>query len=293
MKIDVFERIENENIDIARFVLDGVGVELANAFRRIILTEVPSMAITEVLFVENDGVLFDEMIAHRLGLIPLTTDLKNYNLPNECSCGGQGCTLCQAQLMCEVHAENSDRTVYSSDIEELDPKVHPVSDKIIIAKLGKGTSMVFEAYAQLGQGKDHAKFQPVSSVGYKYYPDVKIDNSVFSKDAAKRQEEMEKMLKRDFTHLFFIKDGKLAIEKDYWKSHFDFTRSIEGYGPPGAVKIDFVPNKFIFTVEGTGALPITEILKRAVEIFLEKCDEFEEQLREVIVMQKDPLEPEY
>ena len=74
MKIEVFERIQNENIDIVRFVLEGVNVELANAFRRIILTEVPSMAVVEVLFVENDGVLYDEFLAHRLGLIPLTTD---------------------------------------------------------------------------------------------------------------------------------------------------------------------------------------------------------------------------
>ena len=293
MKIEVFERIQNENIDIVRFVLEGVNVELANAFRRIILTEVPSMAVVEVLFVENDGVLYDEFLAHRLGLIPLTTDLKNYNLPNECSCGGQGCTLCQAQLMCEVHAENGERIVFSGDIESLDPKVHPVNDKIIIAKLGKGNSMVFEAYAQLGQGKDHAKYQPVSSVGYKYFPEITINHSVFSKDATKRQAEIEEVMKRDFTHLFGSKDGKLTVEKDYWKSHSDFTGSIEQYGPPGAVKIAWVPDKFIFTVEGTGALPVQEILKRAVEIFLEKCDEFEEQLREVVVIQKDPLEPEY
>ena len=93
MKIEVIEHIQNKNQDLMKFILEGVTIELANAFRRIILTEVPSMAITEVLFVENDSVLFDEMIAHRLALIPLTTDLKNYNLPDKCSCGGQGCTL--------------------------------------------------------------------------------------------------------------------------------------------------------------------------------------------------------
>ena len=104
---------------------------------------------------------------------------------------------------------------------------------------------------------------------------------------------MEEVLKRDFTHLFGIKDGKLTVEKDYWKSHTDFTGSIEKYGPPGAVKVNYTPNKYIFTVEGTGALPIGEILKRAVEIFLEKCEEFEEQLREVIVTQKSTLDTGY
>ena len=151
-----------------RFILEGVTIELANAFRRIILTEVPSMAITEVLFVENDSVLFDEMIAHRLALIPLTTDLKNYNLPDECSCGGQGCTLCQVQLECDVRTQNNEVIVYSGDLKSMDDKIRPVSDNIIIGKLGKKSSIVFEAYAQLGIGMDHAKFQPVCSVGYKY-----------------------------------------------------------------------------------------------------------------------------
>ena len=63
MKIQVFQRVKNENLDAVKFVIDGTSVELVNAFRRLILTEVPTMAITEVLFVENDTVLFDELIA--------------------------------------------------------------------------------------------------------------------------------------------------------------------------------------------------------------------------------------
>ena len=273
MKIDVFERVHNENLDMVKFVLDGVGVELANAFRRIILTEVATMAITEVLFVENDSVLYDEMIAHRIGLIPLTTDLKNYNLPEECSCGGQGCTLCQAQLMCEVHAENEPRNVYSGDLESMDPKIHPINDKILIAKLGKKTSLVFEAYAQLGQGKDHAKFQPVCSIGYKYFPKVTIDNSKFASEA-----QIDEFLQKDHTKLFAKKDGKLVSVKDYWRGP-DYTDSVAHLAPTGTITIEFEPNKFVFNVEGTGALPLKEIFARAVEVFLEKLDEIEDQLR--------------
>ncbi|MHA1584620.1 MAG: DNA-directed RNA polymerase subunit D [Promethearchaeota archaeon] len=284
MKIDVFERIQTENLDVVRFVLDGVSVELANAYRRIILSEVPTMAITEVLFVENDSVLYDEMIAHRLGLIPLTTDLKNYNLPNECSCGGQGCTLCQAQMMCEVHAENSEMTVYSRDIESMDPKIHPVNGNIIIGKLGKKTSLVFEAYAQLGLGKDHAKFQPVSSVGYKYYPKVTIDNSKFSSDPDERKEQLREFIQRDHTKLFFVEDDELKLVDNYYQGG-DFTESCEKYAPKGAVKLEFIPNKFVFTVEGTGALPLKEVLSKATEVFLEKLDEFDEELKDASIDQ--------
>ncbi|MHA1521077.1 MAG: DNA-directed RNA polymerase subunit D [Promethearchaeota archaeon] len=275
MKIDVFERVHNENLDMVKFVLEGVGVELANAYRRIILTEVATMAVTEVLFVENDSVLYDELIAHRIGLIPLTTDLKNYNLPEECSCGGQGCTLCQAQLMCEVHAENEPRNVYSGDIESMDPKIHPINDKLLLAKLGKKTSMVFEAYAQLGLGKDHAKFQPVCSIGYKYFPKVTVDNTKFTSE-----DQIDEFLRKEHTKLFEKKGGKLVTVKDYWKGP-DYTDSIAHLAPTGAIKIEFEPNKFVFTVEGTGALPLKEVFTRATEVFLEKLDEFEEQLRTV------------
>jgi DNA-directed RNA polymerase subunit D len=283
MKIEIFERIQNKNLDMVRFVLDGVTVELANAFRRLILTEVPTMAITEVLFVENDGVLFDEMISHRLGLIPLTSDLKNYNLPEECSCGGQGCTLCQAQLMCEVFAENTDRTVYSGDLISMDPKIIPINGDLIIGKLGKKSSMVFEAYAQLGIGKDHAKFQPVCSIGYKYYPDIIIDNTKFSSE-----DEIDEVISKDHTQLFQKVDGKLTLKDNYWHGT-DFTGACEKYSPLGAVKINYIPNKFIFTVEGTGALPLKEIFSKSVEIFLEKLNEVEDQMSEIEITAKQPV----
>ncbi|MHA1512175.1 MAG: DNA-directed RNA polymerase subunit D [Promethearchaeota archaeon] len=279
MKIEVIEHIQNKNQDLMKFILEGVTIELANAFRRIILTEVPSMAITEVLFVENDSVLFDEMIAHRLALIPLTTDLKNYNLPDECSCGGQGCTLCQVQLECDVRTKNNEVIVYSGDLKSMDDKIRPVSDNIIIGKLGKKSSIVFEAYAQLGIGMDHAKFQPVCSVGYKYFPDIKIDNSKLTETI------IDDIIKHDHTKIFKKVDGKLTLIDKYWKGP-DLTGSAEKYAPPGAIKENFVPNKYIFTIEATGALPIKEILSKAIEIFLEKLDEFEDQLKKVVITQR-------
>ncbi|MDY6779625.1 MAG: DNA-directed RNA polymerase subunit D, partial [Halobacteria archaeon] len=61
----------------------------------------------------------------RLGLIPLTTDLESYSVPEECDCGGEGCTNCEVSLTIDVEAEDDDRTVYSSDLESSDPEVQP------------------------------------------------------------------------------------------------------------------------------------------------------------------------
>jgi len=142
---------------------------------------------------------------------------------------------------------------------------------------------VFEAYAQLGRGKDHAKFQPVCSIGYKYYPDIKIDNSKFTSES-----QIDEIIAKDHTKSFKKVNGKLVLIDEYWRGA-DFTESITRYAPPGAIKLDYVPNRFIFSMEGSGVLPLKDILNKAVEIFLEKLDEFEDQLKNVEIVQV----PEY
>ena len=76
------------------FVLINSTPSFANAIRRAIVEEVPTMAIEEVEFRKNNSILYDEIIAHRLGLLPLTTDLKSYTISSECKCEGKGCARC-------------------------------------------------------------------------------------------------------------------------------------------------------------------------------------------------------
>ena len=79
--------IEQTNYKLV-FIVEGVSIEMINAIRRIMMTEIPTMAIDEVIILKNDSPLYDEIIAHRLGLIPLKTDLDTYKLPEDCECGG-------------------------------------------------------------------------------------------------------------------------------------------------------------------------------------------------------------
>ena len=94
MNIEVLEKEGNKT----SFTLTGTSFPFVNTIRRIIVEEVPTMAIEEVEFRKNTSILYDEMIAHRLGLLPLSTDLKTYNLPNECKCKGKGFAACQLKL---------------------------------------------------------------------------------------------------------------------------------------------------------------------------------------------------
>ena len=75
-------------------------------FAVIALAEVPCMAIEEVVMIENSSILQDEIIAHRLGLTPLKTDLDAYSTPEECECKSEfGCPTCRVTLTLDAEAQ--------------------------------------------------------------------------------------------------------------------------------------------------------------------------------------------
>ena len=92
MKITNFTKKGN----IIKFCVNGISTQMANALRRIVIAEVPTMAIEEVTFYKNSSILNDEVLSHRLGLIPLKSN-KTYNFISECSCNGKGCGKCCSQ----------------------------------------------------------------------------------------------------------------------------------------------------------------------------------------------------
>jgi DNA-directed RNA polymerase subunit D len=166
MKVQILKKTDSE----IQFLVEGISPAFANALRRIMMTEVPTMAIEWVDFIQNDSALNDEILANRLGLIPLTFDLKAYNLPSECECGGKGCSRCQVKLKLK---KEGPCMVYSGDLETKAEDVKPVFDKIPIVELFEGEKLEFEAIAQLGLGREHAKWQ-AAVVGYKNKPKKEI-----------------------------------------------------------------------------------------------------------------------
>ena len=143
--------------------IKGVDRVYANALRRFAINEVPCMAIDDVVIQQNSSVLYDEILAHRLGLIPLSTDLKGYVLPQDCSCKEDlGCSKCRVLLVLNAVATNEVKTIYSGDLRSEDDSIKPYVDNIPLVKLAPDHEIKLEAYAKLGKGRDHAKWQPVS-----------------------------------------------------------------------------------------------------------------------------------
>ena len=170
------EVISKDNQKIA-VKLKGMPLQYANALRRVCLNGVPVFAVDTVDIIENSSVLPDEGLAHRLGLIPITTDLSRFNEPSKCECQSEtGCSNCKVMLILDSGDSEVTRTVLSNELSSEDDSIKPVSDKIPIVQLAPGQRIKIECYARLGRGTQHAKWNSanISTLTDTDKDDVKI-----------------------------------------------------------------------------------------------------------------------
>jgi len=266
VEIRVLEKDETN----MRLFIRGADIPFMNALRRIVTSEVPSMAIDEIVIVENSSILMDETIAHRLGLIPLKTDLDSYNLPEECPCKSEfGCNLCRVTLALDVEAKGEGKTVYSGDLVSENPNIAPVSDRIPILKLAKEQKIRLEAYARLGKGKDHAKWEPVSMCTYKYYPKIEI-----TKDCSACGKCVEICPRK-----VLVRKGEAIEVNDLIACTLcqDCTNACPEN--PSAIQVSGEENTFIFNLESTNALPPERIMAEASRILEKHLKELEGEIK--------------
>jgi DNA-directed RNA polymerase subunit D len=160
LSIDILEK-EDERVTVK---FNNAPRQYVNALRRLSISEVPTLAIDDVIILENSSVMHDEAIAHRLGLVPLRTDLDRFVMPHDCDCKSTlGCSKCRVLLVLDSEANEKTKVVTSGELLSEDELVKPVSKDIPIIILAPSQKLKFEAYARLGVGKDHAKWQPTSA----------------------------------------------------------------------------------------------------------------------------------
>ena len=257
MKIKILNKKENK----MSFLLQNSSPAYCNTLRRVMLSEVPTMAIEEVEFRNNSSALYDEIIAHRLGQLVLTTDLKTYNLKSECKCKGEGCAKCSAILTLK---EKGPKTVYASDIKSKDPEIKPVYPKTVIVKLNEDQDLEFEATAILGRGKEHTKWSP-GHIYYKREPKINIDN---------RKIKNPEVVKESCpVGVFEVKKDKLKVNKDnLYKCHVCEACTDVSEG----VTLEDNDEDYIFYIESWGQLPPEEIFDKSIDLIKEKLDEFKD-----------------
>jgi DNA-directed RNA polymerase subunit D len=222
------------------------------------VSEVPTMAIEDIFYFDNKSLVPDEVLAHRIGLVPLTNDLENYILPEDCDCESElGCPKCRVILTLDVEAEDDTITVYSGDIESEDPNIEPASKNIPLAKLAPKQSIRFEAYAQLGKGQEHVKWSPVSMCVYQNVSIVPITDKTSAENCIKQiGQEAAELLRDHLKVINIIKFESHRLCRDLI-SHEEIMSNLK-------------EDEFFFTIESTGAMPPEVIVKQAVKILKEK-----------------------
>ena len=130
MKIDVID-LKPKKILIK---INGMEPYRVNSIRRILISELPKLAIDDVVIYDNTSALFDEIISHRLGLIPIPTDLSLLNFRDECVCKGKGCPSCTVRY---TLSKENEGTVYSGDLQPAEESWAIKEDNIPIVELSK------------------------------------------------------------------------------------------------------------------------------------------------------------
>lgn len=257
-----------------RFTLSGADTSFANAFRRAMYAEVPTLAIEYVRIYDNTSALFDEMLSHRLGLIPLITEPGMFVRETECSCNGTGCSGCSITFSMSVEGP---RMVTSGDLISSDPAIRPALDTIPIVKLEKGQKVVIEARAIINTGKEHSKWQPVTVCGYKNYPVVEVASNCDACGLCIEECPRAILVK---------KNGKVGIA-DGRLEDCSLCRLCEkaclnsGIGEEPAIRITSDPNRFIFVVESDGSLKVKEVMEGAARFLKNHSETLAQELEQV------------
>lgn len=264
-EIDI--RILEKNENYLKFIISNINPVIANTIRRILISEIPIFAIDDVIILENTSILNDEILAHRLELIPLKSD-PAYSLKDK--------DRVAIRLSLNVNAENGKRTIYSGDLISDDPHIVPVYKNIPIVKLERGQKIVLEAYAKLGIGKEHAKWQAVSTATYKYKPKIIID--------LKECEVCGDCIRVCPKNILFLEKDKIKIRNEMECSLCEACVEV---CPAKAIKVVGDPTNIIFTLETTGSLSAEDVFLKSIEVMKEKAIQFINELKELKEVEKN------
>ncbi|KAI6119854.1 DNA-directed RNA polymerase II, subunit 3 [Pisolithus croceorrhizus] len=211
-------RIRELKKDRVNFVLENVDLALANSIRRVVMADIPTIAIDMVEIHSNTTVLPDEFIAHRLGMVPLVSANcdEGIRYTRDCTCLS-GCKYCAIELRLDVVC-NDNRTMevtsnqlevvefttdsgsadnvqegdeiakrgeaFGNPVGKNDPSVPPV----LICKMRKGQELRLRCVAKKGIAKEHAKWSPCSAVAFEYDPYNKLRHTTHWYEADERAE---------------------------------------------------------------------------------------------------------
>lgn len=247
----------NEKENKILFLIDGVSEVFANTLRRLILEEVPTLAVHELEVRANNSALYDEMLALRLGLIPIKTDLNVFSLPKsqaEIDERSAGCTL-RIELK-----SNKKGIVYAQEAKSADPSTTFVYPKMPIVKLLSKQKIDLTMTAVVGRGKDHIKWAPGFSF-YNFEPEVNVE----------KVKDPNKLAKMCSDGVFELSGSKIKVNEDKLYN----SQLLDYYAEKNEGLVVNRGNKIVFSLESWGQLECKEILNQCANILTQKIEELE------------------
>jgi DNA-directed RNA polymerase I and III subunit RPAC1 len=291
--------------DHVEFDIVGANAAIANALRRIMISEVETVAIDSVFYRNNTGIMQDEVLAHRLGLLPIRFDpfLLQPSAP-----GAEATDANTLVFVLDVECTHADlqkaaveaggvpegaslhRSVYASDLKWVpqgnqaerlrgrEPRM--VHDDVLLTKLAVGQSIRLEVHARRGTGKVHAKWSPAATAAYRMLPDIRILEPI---EGALAHE----LKKRDVTGVFRLEEasdargGVRAVVSDVRACTMSRECIRENDELAQRIRLARKTDHFIFSVESAGQISAREVFLRAVQVLKGKALTLQKALAEV------------
>lgn len=270
MKVEVLEQRPTK----VKLLFTETNPSFVNALRRALIAEVPKMAIDSVEFhlgpimdesgaeYESVSPLFDEIVSHRLGMLPVPTEPGLYNFRASCSCGGEGCPSCT--ILYSLNKKGPG-VVYSGDLDPLgDAKLKIREERVPIVELGEREAILAYATAELGVGRSHAKWQAAHGAGYRYLAKITVDQAKID-----LPETYVKLCPKDV----FAAEGRKLLVKHEERCNLCNACVEES---KGAIQVEGDPSRLLFQFETDGALTAKQALLEATKILGQRFEQFKE-----------------
>ncbi|CAK0785902.1 hypothetical protein CVIRNUC_009115 [Coccomyxa viridis] len=284
-------KIRDLRDDYCEFELSNTDVSMANALRRVMLVEVPTIAVDLVEIEQNTTVLNDEFIAHRLGLIPLVSTAVHHMKGPFDDIGEKDFT--DVELSLHVLCTSDDtQDVTSNDfiLDHQHPEVYPVgySDSrmqsedaerpILIVKMRKNQELKLKAIARKGIGKDHAKWIPVATVTFQHKPQISINRALMDTLDEKVKEAFVDASPSHALSYNSVTKQVEVTETEAYMYDGEYEKMAQELHHPDLITITQSDNEFIFRVEGTGVLSVEDVIITAVDVLTAKLRNLQQAL---------------
>ena len=267
-----------------KLLVKGYPLAVLNAIRRASLELCPKMAVDFVVIERNDSTLFNEILAHRLAMIPLKSEeaLERYAPPEACAecnckdaeaghCSYEG-KPCYVTLHLDASADGKYKIVYTTDLVSSDEDVMHVYDNIPIVPLIGNQKVKLTAYARLGRGKEHAKWMPATVAVVKpILKGISVKETLCDESC---QRECAEKCKEAFE----MRDGKLAVKEGTTLSMVMYC--IEYVCEGKGIRPVFEEDAYIFELETDGSLSARTTLKESAKAVVQKLEALKRKLEE-------------